>query len=239
MKRWLAGGAVVLLLLFVMGLSGWRLHKSRSYQLFGELVQRVETTDSVVALTFDDGPTKGFTAEVLRILDRAGARATFFVVGSNVERWPEDASAMVEAGHEIGNHSYSHGTLVLRGPASVRSEVLRTDSLIRAAGHTGEIHFRPPYGKKLIVLPWVLSRLGTRTVLWDIEPESFQDVATDPARIREHVLERVSPGSIILLHTFFESRRSTLNALPDLIAELQDRGYRLVTVSELLAGAGS
>jgi chitin deacetylase len=193
----------------------------------------------VVALTFDDGPTPGFTGEVLEILHRAGARATFFVVGSNVEQWPADARAMVAAGHELGNHSYSHGRLVLKSPWLVRSEVLRTDSLIRTAGYTGEIHFRPPNGKKLVVLPWVLSRLGTRTVLWDIEPESFGAVARDPGRIREHVLERVAPGSVILLHPFFESRRPTLTALPGLIEDLQERGYRLVTVSELIDGAGS
>jgi peptidoglycan/xylan/chitin deacetylase (PgdA/CDA1 family) len=238
MKPWLAGGAVALLLLVVLGLGGWRLHKSRSYQLFGELIQRVETSDSVVAITFDDGPTPGFTGEVLEILDRAGARATFFVVGSSVERWPADARAMVAAGHELGNHSYSHRRLVLKSPRSVRSEVLRTDSLIRAAGSTGEIYFRPPYGKKLVVLPWVLSRLGRRTVLWDIEPESYGAVARDPGRIREHVLERVAPGSIILLHPFFESRRPTLTALPELIEDLRVRGYRLLTVSELIDGTG-
>ena len=202
-------------------------------------MQRVETSDSVVALTFDDGPTPGFTQEVLEILERAGTPATFFVVGSNVERWPLDARAMVEAGHELGNHSYSHRRLVLKSPSFIRSEVLRTDSLIRAAGYSGEIRFRPPYGKKLVALPWVLSRLGTQTVLWDIEPESFGAVAADPVRIREHVLERVSPGSIILLHPFFENRRPTLSALPELIEELQDRGYRFVTVSDLLDGAGS
>lgn len=239
MKRWLIRGAVVVLLLAVVGRSGWKLHKSRSYQVFGELIQRVETSDSAVALTFDDGPTPGFTAEVLEILERAGVRATFFVVGENLERWPSESRALVEAGHELGNHSYSHHTLVLRGPASVRSEVVRTDSLIRAAGYAGEIYFRPPYGKKLFVLPWVLSRLGTTTVMWDIEPESFAAVARDPVRLREHVLERVSPGSIILLHPFLESRRPTLEALPALIEELQERGYRMVTVSELLEGAGS
>lgn len=234
MKRGLTGGSVALLFVTLVGLGGWKLHKSRSYQLFGELVQRVETRDSVVALTFDDGPTPGFTEEVLDILDRAGAPATFFVVGSNVQRWPQAARAIVEAGHELGNHSFSHRQLVLKSPTFIRSEVLRTDSLIRVAGYSGEIRFRPPYGKKLVVLPWVLSRLGKQTVLWDIEPESFVAVAGDPNRIRRHVLERVAPGSIILLHPFFESRRPTLSALPHLIEELQHRGYRFVTVSELL-----
>jgi peptidoglycan/xylan/chitin deacetylase (PgdA/CDA1 family) len=158
MKRWIRGVVVALLLLVLLA-GTWRLHKSRTYQLFGELVRRVETPDSLVAITFDDGPTPGFTDEVLEILGRTGTPATFFVVGSSVEENPDQAAALVAAGHELGNHSYSHRTLVLKGPSSVRSEVVRTDSLIRAAGYTGEIHFRPPYGKKLFVLPWVLSRL--------------------------------------------------------------------------------
>jgi peptidoglycan/xylan/chitin deacetylase (PgdA/CDA1 family) len=233
-RRWLVGGLIALLVLLALAAGAWRLHKSRSYQLFGELIDRVETPDSVVALTFDDGPTAGFTDEVLEILERADARATFFVIGSNMALWPDEGRALVEAGHELGNHSYTHGRMVLRSPAFVRSEVVRTDSLIRAAGYTGVIRFRPPYGKKLVALPWVLSRLGVQTVMWDIEPESYQAVASDPARIREHVLERVSPGSIILLHPFFESRRATLEALPSLIEALQSRRYELVTVSELL-----
>lgn len=234
MRRAAGGVAVAILLLGLLGTGAWRLHKSRTHQLFGERVRRVETPDSLVALTFDDGPTPGFTDEVLEILGRTGTPATFFVVGSSVEASPAAAAALAAAGHELGNHSYSHRVMVGRTPAWVTREIARTDSLIRAAGYRGPIHFRPPYGKRLVVLPWVLSRMDRTTVLWDIEPESFREVAADPDRIRAHVLERVRPGSIILLHPFFEARRPTLEALPGLIEELRVRGYRPVTVSELL-----
>jgi peptidoglycan/xylan/chitin deacetylase (PgdA/CDA1 family) len=235
MKRWIRGVAVALLLLVLLA-GTWRLHKSRTYQLFGELVRRVETPDSLVAITFDDGPTPGFTDEVLEILGRTGTPATFFVVGSSVEENPDQAAALVAAGHELGNHSYSHRVMVGRSPGFVTREIARTDSLIRTAGYAGPIHFRPPYGKRLVVLPWVLSRTDRTTVLWDIEPESDPAVARDPDSILTHVLERVAPGSIILLHPFFEARRPTLEALPRLIDELRARGYRPVTVSELLDG---
>ncbi|MEJ2503232.1 MAG: polysaccharide deacetylase family protein [Gemmatimonadota bacterium] len=239
MKRWIPGVAGTLIVMGLLTAGAWRLHESRTHQLFGELVPRVETADSLVALTFDDGPTPGFTQDVLGILDRAGTRATFFVVGSDVEANPDEAAALVAAGHELGNHSYAHRHMVGRSPAFVTREITRTDSLIRAAGYAGPIHFRPPYGKRLIVLPWVLSRLDRTTVLWDIEPESYPDVARDPDRIREHVLARVAPGSIILLHPFYEARRPTLEALPRLIEDLRDRGYRPVTVSELLAATAT
>ena len=234
MNRWIRRVALALPLVLLLLAGAWRLHKSRHYQLFGGLVRRVETPDSIVALTFDDGPTPGFADEVLQILGRTGTPATFFVVGSSVEANPAAAAALVAAGHELGNHSYSHRVMVGRSPGWVTREIARTDSLIRVAGYEGPIHFRPPYGKRLLVLPWVLSRLDRTTVLWDIEPESFPDVARDPDRIRAHVMERVAPGSIILLHPFFEARRPTLEALPRLIDDLRARGYRPVTVSELL-----
>lgn len=139
------------------------LHNSRSVQLFGTLVPRVETSDSLVALTFDDGPTPGFTEHV--------------------------------------------------------------------------VHFRAPYGKRLVVLPWELWRSGRVHVMWDVEPESYPDIARDSARIVAHVLERIRPGSIILLHPFFESRRASIRAIPAVIDGLRARRYRFVTVSELI-GAG-
>jgi len=236
-KFWLTVTGLTLLADIALIAVVWELHDSRTHQLFGDLVSRVERSDSAIALTFDDGPTAGFTDEVLDILAGTGTRATFFVIGSDVERHPEEARALVAAGHELGNHSWSHRPLVLRTPETVWQEIVRTDSLIRAVGHTGPIHFRPPYGKKLVVLPWLLDALDRTTVMWDVEPESDPDVASDAARIRDHVLENVAPGSIILLHPFFEARRPTLDALPGLIRDLRSRGYRFVTVSELISDA--
>ncbi|MEJ2030024.1 MAG: polysaccharide deacetylase family protein, partial [Maritimibacter sp.] len=104
--RPLGVAALAVMLLLVVGLAGWLLSRSHNVQLFGEIVARVETDQPMVALTFDDGPSP-YTQEVIDILAAADVRATFFLIGKDIEARPEAARALVEAGHEIGNHSYS------------------------------------------------------------------------------------------------------------------------------------
>jgi peptidoglycan/xylan/chitin deacetylase (PgdA/CDA1 family) len=213
----------------------WRLAKSRTTQLFGELVTSVTVADSVVALTFDDGPVPVFTDSVLDLLRREEVRATFFVVGNAVAQHPQLAARVALEGHELGNHSYSHKRMILTSPGTVRHEVEATDSLIRSAGSTGRIHFRPPYGKRLVTLPWYLARTGRTTVLASVEPDSR---FTQREGMVRHALENARPGSIILLHVEIPSRVEGRAALPLIISGLKQRGYRFVTVSELLALRG-
>jgi peptidoglycan-N-acetylglucosamine deacetylase len=137
-------GATVLAVVGLLLAGSWRLHKSRSVQLFGELVARVDTEERVVALTFDDGPSAPHTDSILDLLRDAGVPATFFVTGSALERFPGTAQRMAAEGHELGNHSYSHDVMVLRSQRTIRREVETTDSLIRMVGGSGRIHFRPP-----------------------------------------------------------------------------------------------
>lgn len=211
------------------------LARSRSYQLFSRPVSRVATSDSVVALTFDDGPTEARADSLLRLLRSRNVRATFFLIGGDITSSPAAARALAADGHELGNHTYTHNHMVFKTPATYRSEVARTDSLLRAAGARDPIFFRPPYGYKLIGLPYVLWRMGRTTVTWDIEPESYPDVARSADRIVQHVLERVRPGSIVLLHPWYASGAPTRAALPTLIDSLRARGYAIATVGDLLA----
>jgi peptidoglycan/xylan/chitin deacetylase (PgdA/CDA1 family) len=222
-------------MLSLVFLSAWRLSKSRKFQFFGEMVARVQTSSPVVALTFDDGPTPGFTDEILDILSEEEVSATFFVAGQSIEENMPQARHIVAEGHELGNHSYSHTRMLGRSYAFVGEEVERTDNLIRAAGYDGDIHFRPPYGKRFILLPYYLRVTGRTTILWDVEPESYPEIAADAEAIVNHVLDNTRPGSIILLHVMTESRGQTMQAVPAIIDGLQSRGYRFVTVSELLA----
>lgn len=220
----------------LLGLWGlWALSRARSFQLAGRLVARVQTAQPLVALTFDDGPYPEHLEEVLATLEREGVRATFFVNGAALARHPGLGARLVQAGHALGNHSYSHQRLVFRSPAFVREEVERTDALIREAGFTGPIPFRPPYGKRLLVLPLYLARTGRTTVMWDVEPETDEAVAQEAGRIAAHVLERVQPGSIVVMHVLARSRGTSREALGPLIRGLKARGLRLVTVQELLA----
>ncbi len=124
--------------------------------------------------------------------------------------------------------------MIFKSPRFLRDELRRTDSLIRLAGETSVAPFRPPYGRRLVILPWILWRERRPTVLWDLEPDSDPEISRDAARIVDHVMSRVRPGSIILLHVEIPSRRVNRVALPSLIGALRGAGYRFVTVSELM-----
>ena len=129
--------------------------------------------------------------------------------------------------------------MVLVSPGRVREEVERTDSLLRAAGQRGPIWFRPPYSYKFVVLPRYLASTGRTTVMWSIEPDSHEEVAETPEGIVRHVLDRVRPGSIIILHPWYASRRTSREALGPLVDSLHARGYRVETVRTLLDAASS
>ncbi|MBK8006499.1 MAG: polysaccharide deacetylase family protein [Gemmatimonadetes bacterium] len=210
------------------------LATSRTYQLFGRLVAHVPRATPIVALTFDDGPTEGPLDSLLATLAAHEVRATFFVTGRELAAAPHAARRLVQAGHELGNHTYSHRHMVLRSPRTIRREIETTDSLIRVAGYPGPIYFRPPYGTKLLGLPWYLARHHRTSVTWDVEPDSYREVSQSAEGIVRHVLARVGPGSIILLHPWYRSRATSLAAVGPLLDSLQARGYRVVPLRELL-----
>lgn len=228
---WSVAGGVLLAALFGL----WQLSTSRSFQLFGTIVPRVDIQEKAVALTFDDGPSPQYAPYVLDLLKKKGVTATFFLLGSQIDLHPAAARAIALDGHEIGNHTYNHHNTALVSGETAKREVERTDAAIRRTGYKGEILFRPPYCKKFIALPLYLARHNRITVTWDVEPESYSEVASDPVRIAAHVLANVRPGSIVLLHVMAGSRENTRAALPQIIDGLRARGYRFVTVSELMA----
>ncbi len=226
-----------LVLIVVICYAGFRISSSRTFQFFGEIVPRVETRQKFVALTFDDGPVPSQTEEILSILDQGGVKATFFLTGAELEMNPELGRKLAAAGHEIGNHSYSHTRMVLKTPAFIKNEIERTDALIRQTGYHGTIHFRSPFCKKLFLLPYYLSQAGRKNITWDIEPDSYPEIAGDAGKIVEHVLARARPGSIILLHVMYPSRLQSLRSVKGIVAGLKEQGYSFKTVSELLTTA--
>ncbi|MET7337688.1 polysaccharide deacetylase family protein [Nonomuraea sp. NPDC005650] len=231
-RRWLKLLAALLTVLLLGAIGLYQLMNSRTFQLAGELIDRVPTDEKVVALTFDDGPDE-HTPEIIDILAQQRVHATFFVIGSQVEARPQAAQALVAAGHQLANHTYTHRRMVFVPPATVASEVERTDAAIRTAGQRGEILFRPPTGKKLLALPLYLADHQRRTVMWGVEPDS--GATPTAAEIVAAVREETRPGSIILLHPWYAGGQNTREAIKSLVAGLRDQGYRFVTVSELLA----
>lgn len=228
--RWVVGTPLVVLGLLV-GL--WQLSRSWSFQLMGELHDRVETSEKVVALTFDDGPKPGQTEAILGILKRHEVKASFFMVGQNIERNRELAARVLAEGHQVGNHSYSHHRLIFKSPSYIREEIEKTDALLRGLGVEGEIYFRAPHGKKLVVLPWILKQAGRKHITFDAV--SMDDQTQDVEQLTSRVMESVRPGSIILFHDGGRAKPGTIQAVEIVIGKLREQGYRFVTVSELLA----
>ena len=231
--RKLYAALIAAVLVLICAFLVFQLSKSRTFQTFGRLVNRVDTSKKIVALTFDDGPTSDTARQLLDILEREQVPATFFVTGAELEKNMTTASRIVASGHELGNHSFSHQRMVFVTPSYVEQELTRTDALIREAGYHSEIYFRPPFGKKLFVLPWYLSRNGRTTVMWDVEPDS--DPGAKASEIARTAIAGTRPGSIILLHVMYPDRVESFKAVSTIIAELKSREYKFVTVSELLA----
>ena len=202
-------------------------------QLFGDDVRRIDTDEKLVALTFDDGPDPVNTPRMLDLLDRHGVKATFFMMGRSVERWPDVARAVLARGHEIGNHSYSHPRLIFMSPARVREEIERTDRLLRGVGVTGEIYFGPPHGSKFLVLPYVLVQMKKIAVYSYTDPEEWK--RPPAAAMVERVLRQVRPGAVVGFHDVMGGE--TLRAVDEVVAALKADGYRFALVSEFVERA--
>ena len=232
MKKKLAGLLIFLIVFTVISSLLFQISKSRAFQFFGEIVPRVETSQKAVALTFDDGPSREKTNEILRILREENVRATFYVMGAQIEENQGELEKIVAEGHEIGNHTFNHERMILVSPSFVKSEIERTDELIRKAGWTNEITFRPPFGKKLLTLPFYLSKNNRITITWDIEPETFVQKSED---LIKHTLDNTKNGSIILLHVMYSNRNESMKSVRPIIKGLREKGFEFKTVSELLA----
>lgn len=208
----------------------------RSPQILGTWIHRIETPLKVVALTFDDGPSL-YTEALLKVLHSHAVPATFFLLGQHAEQFPELVRQIHEEGHEIGNHSYSHQPFIFKPLAFIREEIDRTDEIIRKLGYQGTIHFRAPYGKKLLGLPWILYRSQRPHILFDVVPDDWGSPGV--STIVDRILAQTKPGSIILCHDgdgdhTEQDRSQTVQAIPLVIEKLKEAGYRFVTVSELL-----
>jgi len=223
----------IIFVILILAFSSYILMNSRTFQLFGGLTDRVQTNNKIVALTFDDGPDVGSTEGIIEILGKNEVKGTFFLTGKSIDKNKKQTEKLVEAGHQIGNHSYSHNMLVFMSPENIRNEINSTNNSIRNAGYNGEIMFRPPYGKKLVYLPYYLKQSGMKTIMWDIEPDSYGNVPGSTENIISKVTETVSPGSIIILHAMGDNV-ATRNAIEPTIKKLKADGYKFVTVEQLL-----
>jgi peptidoglycan-N-acetylglucosamine deacetylase len=202
---------------------------SRTYQLFGGLTSHVDTNKKVVALTFDDGPSKN-VEKILPLLEKYNAKATFFLIGNELEKNLEEGQKIAEAGHQIGNHTYSHKRMIFKSPSFIEKEIKTTNQLIRKTGYKGEIDFRPPNGKKLVGLPYFLKKQQMETITWNLEPDTYYTSVSDKVN---YVNKNVKPGSIILLHPMYDNTGNELKVIEGILKHLSEKGYEFVTVNGL------
>lgn len=183
-----------------------------------------KTADKYVALTFDDGPSS-FTNRLLDCLEANNSKATFFMVGKEIDSFPDEVKRMESLGCELGNHTYSHVDLTTLAPEDMSAEIAGVDEdLVNLVGH-GATVLRPPYGN---INDSVRSTVGTPMILWSIDTLDWE--TQDASQITEAVMSQVQDGSIILMHDIFST---SVDAAEIFIPKLIEEGYQLVTIHEL------
>jgi len=183
-----------------------------------------------IAMTFDDGPSAVLTPKLLDVLAAHHIKATFFVIGENVAEHPEIVARAAREGHEIANHSWSHPNFGKMSQESVRSQLQRTDDAIKNATGKSPTLLRPPYGSITErEKRWIHDEFGYEIILWDVDPLDWK--RPGPAVVRNRILKETRPGSIVLSH---DIHPGTIEAMPSTLDELETKGFKFVTVSELI-----
>jgi peptidoglycan/xylan/chitin deacetylase (PgdA/CDA1 family) len=223
------------LALFLTGLGFlvWYVVAAPGSQALGKSIVCGSASSGKIALTFDDGPGEA-TPAILDILKQAEARATFFLCGQNVERYPELARRIAEEGHEIGNHTHSHPRLLGRTPGKIAWEIETAQRIIEHRTGNRPKLFRPPYGLRWFGLFSILKRNGLMSVMWSVNSWDWKRPHTE---IVQHVVKETGPGAIILFHDGIPPRKSgnrqvTIEALRDILHTTMGR-FECVPVSEL------
>jgi peptidoglycan/xylan/chitin deacetylase (PgdA/CDA1 family) len=184
-----------------------------------------------IAMTFDDGPSAANTPRLLDLAAKDHIKLTFFLIGQNAAHYPDLVKRELAEGHEVGNHSYTHPVLSKMSDDAVRAEIQKTqDAIISASGYR-PILMRPPYGamtpKQRL---WVSRDFGVKIILWSVDPLDWK--RPGPAVVASRIIAATRPGSIILSH---DIHSQTVDAMPEVFSTLLAKGYKFVTVSELLA----
>lgn len=192
---------------------------------------RVVTAAPYIALTFDDGPHPKNTPRLLDMLRERNIKATFYVVGTNVKLYPSIVRRIVAEGHEIGNHTRTHPNLSKMSSAAVRDQLDTSRDAIVATCGVKPRTMRPPYGALTSSQrSWIHSEYGYPTILWDVDPKDWKKPGHSVVTSR--ILEGTRNGSIVLAH---DLHKETIDAMPATLNGLLQKGFKFVTVSQLLS----
>lgn len=193
-------------------------------------VTAAPTRRKVVAMTFDDGPHPTLTPKLLDLLKERRIRATFFMVGRNVARYPDIVKRVVDEGHEIGNHTWSHPFLTKLGHSSVLRELDRTSEAVYKAVQRMPVTMRPPYGALSHSQRTMISKeRDVPTILWSVDPQDWRRPGSDV--VARRIIDGAGPGAIILSH---DIHSQTIRAMPAALTGLKASGYHFATVSMIL-----
>lgn len=196
------------------------------FQRFGKSnPEEVDVMAPMVALTFDDGPNPECTERILNVLQENYSKATFFVVGTNAEKYPEILKLVAGAGNEIGNHTFNHSNLTELSSEDVEEQIDKVNRAVKKATGENPTVIRPPFGAYNDDL---LSRLEVPVVLWDLDTKDWD--SRNAQAVVDNVLSNVKDGDIILMHDIYES---TAEAVEILVPKLKEQGFQVVTVSDM------
>ncbi len=231
-------GTVILSAVLLMGVA-----YSYVYHGFGaqtDIVRRRPSAGNKVVLTFDDGPSEAYTLQILKVLKEKGAPAAFFLVGSQVDKFPEIAQQIVEEGHEVGNHTYGHITVPNSPPPRLAAQIMRTNLVILQHAGTYPLYLRPPRGLYDMRMRRIAKILGQDLILWSLSSQDWHPRATTES-VTRRVIERAAGGDIILFHdsgslmgSSVANRRPTVDALGPIIDGLRAKGLEISTLEEFM-----
>jgi peptidoglycan-N-acetylglucosamine deacetylase len=215
----------------------------RGFGLQMDILRQGNPEFKLVALTFDDGPNPRYTPAILDILEEFQVPATFFMVGRHVELYPDIARRIVAAGHNIGNHTYSHRSLVPLSGEATRFQILENHRILEEVTGVKPVLFRPPRGVYSGLAREIVKEQGYTMVLWNVTSQDWAE--TTPRSIAHAVIQNTKSGSIILLHDCGSlitanggNRDNTVRALPLIIRGLQAQGYTFVSIQDMIIATG-
>ena len=230
---------LLIIIILVLGVAAFCVFFDQAVIVRRNTLYHVVTSDKVVALTFDDGPSSDWTPKILDVLNKYKVKATFFMIGEHVLKYPEVVRRVALEGHEIGNHTFDHHVLVYYKPEELVEEIKKSEKVIQEVTNQKTILFRPPKAWLTPAEKVIIGKLGYKTILWSLNSKDW--VNFDDKYIVRYLVHHIKPGDIILFHDsggVFTieggNREETVKAVGRLIEKLKERGYRFVTVSELL-----
>lgn len=230
---------VAVLFLIALGIAAFTVFFDQAVIVRRGTIYRKHTTQQLVALTFDDGPSLEWTPQILEALKKEQVKATFFMIGEHVKKYPQVARRIAEEGHEIGNHTSDHHVLIYYKMDELEKEINDAQNTIREVTGVTPKYFRPPKAWLNDDEKKKIEKMGYKVILWSLNSKDW--VTFHDKQITSYILRHIRPGDIILFHdsggvftTEGGDRSQTVKTIPRLVRKLREKGYKFVTITELL-----